>query len=148
MSNHISITGNLAAPISLKFTPSGKAVATGRVADTPRRLNRDTQQWEDAGETLWVEFSVWEAEAEALADRAADYRGRVTVTGTLGVRSYEHQGTQRQQLALRADSVALHATRNGARSGSWTADLRAQQIPRGRPAAAEADPWATNEPNF
>lgn len=131
MSNRIVITGNLARPIELKFTPTGKAVANGRVADTPRRLNRDTQQWEDAGETLWVEFSLWEADAEHLANIAGDYMGRVTVTGTLGIRSYEHQGAQRQQLTVRADSVALHAPKQGG-------GQRQGQAPAGGQAG---DPW-------
>lgn len=42
------------------------------------------------------------------------------------------EGAQRQQLTLRADSVALHATSQlTLRADSWTADLREQAIPRG-----------------
>lgn len=70
MSNHQSITGRLGDDVELRFTPNGKAVANGAIADTPRRLNRDTNQWEDAGETLWLRFSLWGAKAEALAEVA------------------------------------------------------------------------------
>lgn len=136
MTNSITITGNLASEIELRWTPSGHPVASGKLADTPRRKNPATGEWEDAGETLWVEFSVWDAEAEALAERAQGYRGRVTVTGTLGQRTYEHQGQQRAQLTLRADSVALRAPRE---KPSWTRDAA-----RARGATyMDRDPWAT-----
>lgn len=127
MSNQIRITGNLAKPLELRFTQSGKAVLNGRLADTPRRRNRDTQQWEDAGPTLWVNFTVWDREAEFLAEKADGFKGRVTVTGTLGLREYEHNGEQRQELEIRADSVALHAPRETTQ----------------RTAPAQ-DPWATD----
>ncbi len=126
--NQIRITGNLARPLELRYTQSGKAVLNGRLADTPRRRNRDTQQWEDAGPTLWVNFTVWDRDAEFLAEKADGFKGRVTVTGTLGLREYEHNGEQRQELEIRADSVALHAPREQAQRSSAPAN----------------DPWATD----
>lgn len=129
MSNKIMITGNLARPLELRYTQSGKAVLNGRLADTPRRRNRDTNEWEDAGPTLWVNFSVWDREAEFLAEKADGFKGRVTVTGTLTLREYEHNGEQRQELEIRADSIALHAPRDTAQ----------------RPTTAPGnDPWATD----
>src|SRR5690349_1493965 len=59
MSNHVTITGNLGSDPELRFIPSGKAVATISVGDTPRRFNKDTNQWEDAGDTLWLRCSIW-----------------------------------------------------------------------------------------
>lgn len=123
MSNTIRITGQLAKPLELRFTSSGKAVLNGRLADTPRRFNKDSQQWEDAGPTLWVNFTLWEQEAEFLAEKAEGFKGRVTVTGSLGLREYEHNGEQRQDLEIRADSVALHPPRNAG------------------PSAPAQDPW-------
>lgn len=126
MSNRITITGQLAKPLELRFTSSGKAVLNGRLADTPRRFNRDAQQWEDAGPTLWVNFTLWEQEAEFLAEKAEGFKGRVTVTGSLGLREYEHNGEQRQDLEIRAESVALHAPRDHtqapAASSPWATD--------------------------
>src|SRR5690606_34961550 len=102
------ITGNLGKPVEIRFTQSGRPVASFSVADTPRRKNPQTNEWEDAGETLWVDVSVWGSEGEALAERAQGYKGRVTVTGKLGIRSYEAKdGTQRQAVTLNADTVAL-----------------------------------------
>jgi len=112
MSNNTTITGNLAAAPELKFTNSGKAVLNARVADTPRRRDQNGN-WEDAGETLWVDVSVWGEDAEQLAEWIGDKRGRVTVTGRLGIRSYQtKQGENRQQVTLNADSFHLHAPKN------------------------------------
>jgi len=69
MSNHFTITGNLGRDGlgALRFTPSGQAVLGFSIADTPRRRNA-AGEWEDAGDTLWVEVSVWGEDAEALAE--------------------------------------------------------------------------------
>lgn len=129
MSNTITITGQMGREAELRFTPSGRPVLSFPVADTPRR-KREDGTWEDAGETLWVDVSIWGDEAEDLAERMAGFKGRVTVTGRLGIRSYEAQGTERQRVTLAADSVALHARRSREVPG------RAQ------------DPWATDGAPF
>ena len=128
MTNHATITGNLAAPPELRFTQSGKAVLSARVADTPRRFNRDTQQWEDAGETLWVDVTMWDADAEHVAEMIGERKGRVTVTGRLGIRSYEtREGEKRQSVTLTADSIYLHPSKDRAP----------------RPSTSAADPWSS-----
>ena len=119
MSNYFTITGNLGRDGlgALRFTPSGQAVVNFSIADTPRRRNA-SGEWEDAGDTLSVEVSVWGEDAEALAENHANHRGRVTVTGRLGVRKYDAKdGTPRTVTTLRADSVALHAPRQGPGQG-------------------------------
>ena len=119
MSNHVTLTGNLGRDGigGIRWTQSGQAVLSFSLADTPRRRNA-SGEWEDAGETLWVEVSVWGEDAEALAESHASHRGRVTVTGRLGVRKYDAKdGTPRTVTTLRADSVALHAPRQGPGQG-------------------------------
>ena len=107
MSNHVTITGRLGDDIELRFTPQGKAVANGRVADTPRRLNQQTNTWEDAGETLWLGFSIWDRKAEALVE-AAHKGDLVTVTGQLIARSWDAQdGTKRTVTEIKATDVAV-----------------------------------------
>ena len=141
MGNHTTITGQMGHEPNLRFTPSGRAVLGFSVADTPRRKNGNGE-WEDAGETLWVDVSIWGEEAEDLAERMAGYKGRVTVTGRLGVRSYEAKdGTPRQVVTLNADSVAMHARRKSSgTSQQWGASARVG-APNRQPAD---DPWATN----
>lgn len=130
MSNHVTITGNLGQDPELRFTPSGKPVCNISVGDTPRRLNRDTNQWEDAGETLWLRCALWGDAGETLAEKAQ--RGnRVTVVGRLKSRSWEDKdGTKRTVVECDADSVAIIPKQDTQRSSM----------------AVQSDPWATQQP--
>ncbi len=138
MSNSLTIVGRLAFDIEVRFSPSGDAVASGRIADTPRRKNQQTGEWED-GETLWLGFSLWGKKAEALAD-AAKKGDLVLVTGTLTQRTFEGKhGEQRTVSEVKATEVAIvPRVQSGA---DWSKDR-----------TAAADPWqqpATNsEPPF
>lgn len=99
----ITIVGNTTAPADLRFTSSGKPVASFTVASTPRTLNRQTNQWED-GEAMFVRCSAWEAHAENIAESLT--RGmRVVVTGRMTVRSYEYNGQQRTSIEMQVDEV-------------------------------------------
>ena len=131
MSNHITITGNLGSDPELRFSPNGKAVANISVGDTPRRFNRDTNQWEDAGETLWLRCGIWGDKAEALAEHAK--RGdMVIVTGRLKSRSFEtKEGEKRTVIECDADEVAVVAKSRPAQRTN---------------APAQSDPWATPQP--
>lgn len=144
MTNTLTIVGNLGSDPELKFTPAGKAVITISVGDTPRRLNRDTNTWEDAGETLWMRCELWGEDAEEVAQRL--HKGsRVRVTGRLAQRSYEtREGDKRTVMELKADDIAevIRAPRKGASGG---------MKPKTNPAN---DPWGatpttpTDEPPF
>ncbi|MDV6267043.1 single-stranded DNA-binding protein [Rhodococcus globerulus] len=115
MSNHFTIVGNCGQDPELRFTQSGKAVVNVSVGDTPRRLNRDTNKWEDAGETLWMRCELWGEEAEAVAQRITK-GSRVRVTGRLTQRSYDaSDGTKRTVIELKADDISevIRAPRNG-----------------------------------
>lgn len=84
--NTFTITGNLGADPELRFTPSGKAVANLRIADTPRRKNA-AGEWED-GETLWMPATTWGRDAEAVAEhlRKGD---RIVASGRLTSRTWQ-----------------------------------------------------------
>ena len=125
MSNHFTIIGRLGGDPELRFTAQGAAVCNGSIADSPRRMNPQTGQWEDAGEPLWVRFTLWNSAAEAFAETAQ--RGdRVVAVGHLKARSYEKDGQKRVAVELDARSVAV--------------------LPKSRPAdrqqATSSDPWA------
>ena len=128
MSNSLTIVGRLAFDIEVRFSPSGDAVASGRIADTPRRKNQQTGEWED-GETLWLGFSLWGKKAEALAD-AAKKGDLVLVTGTLTQRTFEGKhGEQRTVIEVKATEVAVvPRIQSGA---GWSKDR-----------SAGTDPWA------
>ena len=148
MSNTTIVKGNMGKPAELRFTQSGKAVLGFSLADTPRRRNANGE-WEDAGETLWLDVTVWGDEAEVLADQMGSYKGRVTVTGRLGIRSYEtRDGGQRQSVTLTADSVAMHPKAPTPQQSSGWGSQDAQK-PRERPRPAQYvqdHPQAVKEP--
>lgn len=130
MSNTVIVTGNLVAPPELKFTPAGAAFVNFTVADTPRRKNEQTGQWEDAGEALFLRCTMWRDAAEHLAEQELGKGQRVTVTGRLKARSWEKDGVKRTEVECDADSVAVHPRR-----ASRTT------------AAPQSDPWGTQPPS-
>jgi single-strand DNA-binding protein len=54
----ITLIGNLVDDPELRFTPSGAAVASFRIASTPRTYDRASGEWKD-GETLFLTCSAW-----------------------------------------------------------------------------------------
>lgn len=132
MSNTIIITGRTGKAAELKFTPSGTAVLNGSVADTPRRFNKDRNEWEDSGDTLWLDWALFGADAEHLADQI-EKGAKVTVVGKLKSRTFQtRDGDKRTVNEITADSVAVHAPSKGA---GWNRDEK--------PARGGDDPWAT-----
>jgi len=136
----ITVVGNLVDDPELRFTPAGAAVAKFRIASTPRRFNKTTNEWED-GDALFLTCSVWRQAAENVAESLA--RGvRVIVQGRLKQRSYEDgQGVKRTVYELDVDEVGptlaratAKVTKNPAGGGQ-----RSQQDPSG-------DPWANARP--
>lgn len=100
----ITVVGNLVSDPELRFTPNGAAVANFRIASTPRRFNRQTNQWED-GEAMFLTCNVWRQAAEHVAESLAKGM-RVIVQGKLRQRSYENkEGERRSVFELEVDEV-------------------------------------------
>lgn len=106
MSNDTTITvvGNLVADPDLKFLPSGRAVATVRIASTPRFRDRATGEWKNA-DTLFLTCNVWGQQGENTAETLI--RGhKVIVRGRLKQRSYDTQhGERRTVLELDTENI-------------------------------------------
>jgi single-strand DNA-binding protein len=100
----ITIIGNLVGDPELRYTPTGQAVATFRVASTPRFMDRNTNEWKD-GESLFLSCNVWRQAAENVAESLQ--RGmRVIVSGRLRQRSYEtKEGEKRTVYEVEVDEV-------------------------------------------
>ena len=100
----ITIAGNLVNDPELRYTPTGQAVATFRVASTPRFMDRQTNEWKD-GESLFLSCNVWRQAAENVAESLQ--RGmRVIVQGRLKQRSYEtKEGEKRTVYEVEVDEV-------------------------------------------
>ena len=83
----ITVVGNTVNDVDLRFTPSGEAVASFRVASTTRRFDRGTERWID-GDTHYFTVSCWRNLAHNVA--ASLIKGTpVVVTGRM--RSREHE---------------------------------------------------------
>jgi len=100
----ITIIGNLVGDPELRYTPTGQAVATFRVASTPRFMDRATNEWKD-GDSLFLSCNVWRQAAENVAESLQ--RGmRVIVSGRLRQRSYEtKEGEKRTVYEVEVDEV-------------------------------------------
>jgi len=100
----ITVIGNLTADPELRFTPSGAAVANFTIASTPRRFNRDANQWED-GEALFLRCSIWRQSAENVAESLTK-GARVIAQGRLKQRSFEtREGEKRTVVELDVDEI-------------------------------------------
>lgn len=100
----LTIVGNLTEDPSLRFTPSGAAVANFTVASTPRAFDRQSNEWKD-GETLFLRASVWREQAESVAESLTKGT-RVIVQGRLKARSYEtKEGDRRTVHELDVDEI-------------------------------------------
>lgn len=97
-----------------------KHVATFSVAETKRRFNRDTNQWEDEF-TIWHDVESWQA-ADALGHLAKGTL--VMVEGEERDGSYENrEGQKIRKVVLRARTVGTvvrDAPAQQASGGSWS----------------------------
>jgi single-strand DNA-binding protein len=100
----VTVVGNLVAEPRIAFTKEGHAVASFRLASTPRRFDRTTGEWRD-GDTLFASVTCWRGLAENVA--ASLKKGcAVIVMGRLSVRPYETKdGDKRQSVDI--DAVAV-----------------------------------------
>jgi single-strand DNA-binding protein len=159
----ITIVGNLVEDPNLRFTASGQAVASFRLASTPRFLDRTSNEWKD-GEGLFLTVNVWRQMAENCAE-SLQKGSRVIVQGRLRQRTYEtREGEKRTVYEIEADDVGpslRNATarvnktaRGGANGGGGGGGGFSGGGPAGGasgggsfgggdPGPAAADPWST-----
>lgn len=149
--------GRLTADPELHFVASGKAVADIRLAFNSRRLNPQTQQWED-GDVFYVKGSAWARLAENAVETLAKGM-EVNVTGELRTESWEKDGQKHERTALVIRSIGpslAFATAvvtkaatgtNGAQTGSQPRGQAQQSRPAQTHQAQQApadDPWAVD----
>lgn len=93
MLNTVVLIGRLTKDPELRYTPSGKAVATLRLA-----VDRGTTNPQGEKETDFIDVVVWEKQAETVANYLQ--KGRlIAVQGRLQIRQYETQEGQRREKA-------------------------------------------------
>jgi single-strand DNA-binding protein len=158
----ITIVGNLVGDPELRYTQTGQAVATFRVASTPRFRDNATGEWKD-GDSLFLSCNVWRQAAENAAESLQ--RGtRVIVSGRLRQRSYEtREGEKRTVYEIEVDDVgpslrnaSAKVTKSSRSGGGYGGQGGPGGPSGGGSGGAPADPWAseagdggtTDEPPF
>ncbi|MFG2277556.1 single-stranded DNA-binding protein [Streptomyces asoensis] len=144
--------GRLTADPELRFTQSQKAVASIALAFNSRRLNKQTNQWED-GDVLYIRGTVWERLAENAAETLAKGM-EVLVTGEVRTESWEKDGQKYERSALLIRSIAPNlafavatvakdaaSQQNGGQRGAQP--QHGQQQRRSGPPPQD-DPWAVD----
>ena len=162
----ICIVGNIVQEPELRYTASGAAVTSFRVASTPRVFNKQTNDWED-GEGLFLTCNVWRQAAENVAESLAKGM-RVIVNGNLRQRSYEtREGEKRTVYEVEVEEVGpslkwatARVTRTASQGGGGTyrgggsggGSQAAYGATSGGYGAANDDPWGSapqdDEPPF
>jgi single-strand DNA-binding protein len=152
----ITIIGNLVNDPELRYTPTGQAVATFRVASTPRFMDRTTNEWKD-GDSLFLSCNVWRQAAENVAESLQ--RGmRVIVSGRLRQRSYEtKEGEKRTVYEIEVDEVgpslrnasakvsrSTRSTGGGFGGGGQSGQSGQGGYGGGAGGRANDDPWAAD----
>jgi single-strand DNA-binding protein len=150
---NITIIGNLVNDPELRYTPTGQAVATFRVASTPRFMDRTTNEWKD-GDSLFLSCNVWRQAAENVAESLQ--RGmRVIVSGRLKQRSYEtREGEKRTVYEVEVDEVGpslrnasakvSRSSRSGGGGFGGQSGQGGQSGYGGGAGRANDDPWAAD----
>lgn len=117
----------------MRATPAGKNVLQARVVANRRKLNEQTQQWENTAEA-WLNLAMW----DKLAERNDGYlndKDIIVFEGELEVRQYDRKdGTKGTSVDVRVTNVAKVAPYvNGG-----------QSAPARQPASVGGnDPWGS-----
>lgn len=143
MLNTVVLIGRLTKDPELRYTSSGKAVATLRLA-----VDRGTTNPQGEKETDFIDVVVWERQAETVANYLQ--KGRlVAVQGRLQIRQYETQEGQKREKAEVVASQVRFLDRGqdspGGTGGNYGGGQGGQE--RG-PAPRREAPGMGSEPNF
>jgi single-strand DNA-binding protein len=139
----------------LRFTPSGKAVASLRLVADKKKKDEATQEWVD-DKVCFLRGTAWDKMAENVAESFVK-GDLVLLEGALETRNYEVDGEKRVSLEVNIYDIGPsvkwnvakqeRTTRSGAASGA------SQPSGGGQPQPTAADPWQTpagqpDEPPF
>jgi single-strand DNA-binding protein len=101
-SNYVTFIGNLTDDPELRFTQSGAAVCTIRLASNRKWTDKGGQEQE---ETTFINVNVWRELAENVAETFSK-GDRAIAIGKLKVRNYDKDGVTVWVTEIEADEVA------------------------------------------
>lgn len=145
MSVNVTIEGNLGGDPVVRFTQSGKAVASFSMVTSKSNRNPDGS-WGENTEETWYDVSAWDALGENVAESLR--KGHtVMVTGRLYLDRYtDRDGNTRQSLKVHAYNVGPSLKKHRWTRGDATdSPAGAVGSPRGVGAFGSADPWAKQQ---
>ncbi len=88
MAAEITVTGTLTRDPELRYAKSGTPMLKLALVATRRQQNRDTKQWEDGGDPLYIDVTFFGDRENYLGDIL--HKGdQVSVAGTLVRRNWE-----------------------------------------------------------
>ena len=112
--NKVIIVGNLGADPETRYTPSGTAITTIRVATSESWKDKQTGEQQERTEWHRVKFF------SRLAEIAGEYLkkgSQVYVEGRLRTEEYEKDGIKRWSTDIVADEMQMLGSRGGAGGG-------------------------------
>ncbi|MFI2612070.1 single-stranded DNA-binding protein [Kitasatospora sp. NPDC018619] len=136
--------GRVVADPELRFTQNGTPVAKIRLVFQNRRLNSQTQQWED-GDTLWIDGTAWQQLAEHITETLTQGM-EVLVTGEPRTETWEKDGQKHSRVSLTIRSIGPSLAYATAKVQKAQGGGQRQQPQRPQQARQQAqnDPWATS----
>ena len=154
MAARMYVTGNIGQDPVIRYTQSGMAALNLSVGCTPRRKDKNSDQWEDDGAPLWISATVWGEEAERLAE-VLRQGTKVSMSGTLKRRVYDRrEGGQGEALELtgvrdlaiipkasRSDAPQRSQEAAGGAYGGGQYTGQGQQFTQPQTGAQSADVW-------
>ena len=140
----MSVTARIAADVEMRPTQSGTPMAKLRLVANSRRLNKQTDQWEDA-DTWWGTATAFGRTAEAIADAGLAKGDLVTITGRIKTRDWEDKttGAKRSADEVTIDTIGRALTPQRQQQSGYAANGSFGQ-PRQTPAD---DPWGQQAPS-
>ena len=139
----VTVVGNLTGDPELRFTPSGAAVANFTIASTPRRFDKQANEWRD-GDTLFMRCSIWRQAAENIAESLTKGM-RVIAQGKLVQREFEtREGERRTVVELQVDEVGPSLRYATAQITKTSRASAGGFSGAGSTAATDTDPWAAD----
>ena len=129
--NTVILIGRVVAPPELRYTPSGKAVASFTLAVDRRRAPNQEKQ-----DTDFIPIVAW----ERLGEICNEYLGKgklICIQGSLRTRSYEQDGQKRKAFEIVAQEMQMLSSPGGDRSQpSGERPSTQQQAPAKQPVGA------------
>lgn len=134
MINNVTLVGRLTKDVELKFTPAGKAVASGTIA-----VNRNFKGQNGETEADFINIVIWGKQAENTANFTRK-GSLIGITGRIQVRNYQNSEGKRIYITeVVAENVQFLDSRKDNNQGTNTS--RTQEKPNTSQSEANTDPF-------